>query len=288
MQHISLACLTVMDVTPPEAVMIACVTGYRGVSLAAGNRFLPPGMAGYKVHSVLDDPALRRETLQQSRRTGIALDLLEGVILSPALDVRALPEVFDVMQELGIPQMATFHADPDRGRAQSCLAALCELAAARGITVCIEFHPDSGLRSIDEAAALIDSAHYPGLGILVDALHLARGGSTPSDVARIDPRLIACAQFCDGPATSPDRGAYRHEAMFERQIPGEGALPLIDLLGVLPENCIIYLEIPMKSFRDRGIGARDCAQRAMEGMRRLQWAASKTRHENTADTDSDS
>lgn len=286
MQHISLACLTVMDVTPPEAVMIAAATGYRGVSLAAGKRFFPPRMASFNVHSVLDDAALRRETLRQSRRTGVTLDLLEGIILSPALDVGALPEVLDVMQELGIPQLATFDADPDRKRAQNCLAALCEQAAARGITVCIEFHPHSRLRSIDEAAALIETGHYPRLGILVDALHLARGGSTPSDVARIDPRLIACTQFCDGPATSADLDAYRHEAMFERHIPGDGEFPLIDLLAAIPDDRIIYLEIPMKSLRDRGIGARDCAQRAIEGMRRLQQTASKVQRDSAAGAES--
>jgi sugar phosphate isomerase/epimerase len=270
MQHISLACLTVMDVTPPEAVMIAGITGYHGVSLAAGKRFLPPGLAsGLDVDSVLDDAAVRRETLAQSRRTGVALDLLEGIILSPALDPRTIPEVLDVMQELGIPQLATFDADPERQRARSCLAALCEQATVRGLNVCIEFHPHSALASIHEAVALIETGHYPGLGILVDALHLARGGSAPADVARIDPRLIACAQFCDAPAASPNREAYRHEAMFERQVPGDGELPLRDLLDAIPHDRIIYLEVPMKSLRDRGVSPRDRAARALAGMHRL-------------------
>jgi sugar phosphate isomerase/epimerase len=271
-----------MDVTPPEAVLIAGETGYQGISLAAGPRFLPPGMAaGFQVHSVLDDASLRRETLQQSRRTGVALDLLEGIILSPALDIEALPEMLDAMQELGIPQVATFDADPDREHARCCLAALCGQASARGLTVCLEFHPHSYLRSIDEAAALIETGHYPGLGILVDALHLARGGGTPLDVARIDSRLIACAQFCDGPASSPDRAAYRHEAMFERRVPGEGALPLMDLLQAIPEDRIVYLETPMKSLRDRGISARDCALRALEAMRRLERVATDARDART-------
>jgi sugar phosphate isomerase/epimerase len=271
-----------MEVTPPEAVRIAGMTGYQGVSLAAGNRFLPPGMAtGPRVDSVLDDAALSRETLAQSRRTGVALDLLEGIILSPALDVRSIPEVLDVMQELGIPQLATFDADPERARAQSSLAALCELATARGLDVCIEFHPHSGLRSIDEAVALIETGHYPGLGILVDALHLARGGGAPSDVARIDPRLIACAQFCDAPAASPSREAYRHEAMFERQVPGDGELPLRDLLDAIPHDRIIYLEVPMKSLRDRGVNAHDRAQRALAGMRRLERSATRARPART-------
>jgi sugar phosphate isomerase/epimerase len=272
-----------MDVAPPEALAIAGETGYHGISVAAGTRFLPPSMAaGFQVHSVVDDASLRRETLEQSRRTGVSLDLLEGIVLSPALDIRAFPEVLDVVQELGIPQVATFDADPDRERARCCLAALCNQASARGITVCVEFHPHSYLRSVEEAAALIETGHYPGLGILVDALHLARGGGTPAEVSRIDPRLIACTQFCDGPATSPDRAAYRYEAMFERQIPGDGAFPLKELLEAIPEeDRIVYLEIPMKSLRDRGISPLDCAQRALEGMRRLERAASDERRAGT-------
>jgi sugar phosphate isomerase/epimerase len=271
MRHVSLACLTVMDADPPAVVSIAAAAGYQGISLAAGARFLPAAMdPGTRIDSVIDDVSLRRETMRRAADTGVRLDMLEGLILSPDLTAAKWRMALDVMQEMGVKQLATFDSDPDRGRAADQLAALCESAQAREIGVCIEFHSRSQLRSIAAAAHLVDQGRYPGLKILVDALHLARGGETPEDVSAVAFQSIGCAQFCDAPAASTDAKAYRYEAMFERQIPGDGELPLAALLDAIPSDCIVYLEVPQRAARERGVSALERAQRALDGMRRLE------------------
>jgi sugar phosphate isomerase/epimerase len=260
-----------MDVTPPEMVCIAAATGYQGVSLAAGKTFLSPEMnTDLPIHSVIDNVALRHETMKRAADTGVRLDLMEDIVLSPVLDRVKCRMALDVMEEMGITRAATFDADPDRTRASECLAALCEDATARGMGVCIEFHSRSHLKSAAAAAQLISRGHYPGLKILVDALHLARAGETPEDLAKIAPNTIDSAQFCDAPAVSPNSKAYQYEAMFERQVPGEGELPLKALLKTIPKEAIIYLEVPLRGAREQGVSAEQRARRVISGMRRIE------------------
>lgn len=260
-----------MDVTPPEMVSIAAETGYQGISLASGKMFLAPTMnTGVPIHSVIEDAALRRETMKRAASTGVKLDLMEGIILSPALDMEKCRMALDVTQEMGITQIATFDSDPDRGRASEHLAELCDMAADRGIGVCIEFHPRSQLRSVAQTAQLIGQGKYSGLKMLIDALHLARGGGTPQDVANVSPHVIDSAQFCDGPATSPDTKSYQYEAMFERQVPGDGQLPLKALLTAIPSTAVIYLEVPLRALREGGVSATERARRVIAGMRRIE------------------
>lgn len=62
---------------------------------------------------------------------------------------------------------------------------------------------------------------------------------------------------------------YAEEAMFERMAPGEGELPLIDMLAALPADRVVGLEIPMRSRAEAGVSAYDRLQPCVEGARRL-------------------
>ena len=42
-----------------------------------------------------------------------------------------------------------------------------------------------------------------GGGIIIDPLHLQRGGGRPPDVGSLDPKLIAYCQLCDAPLAAP-------------------------------------------------------------------------------------
>jgi sugar phosphate isomerase/epimerase len=179
----------------------------------------------------------------------------------------------DVFGELGARLFNVVLTDRDESRANENMAGLCELAIPRGMTMAAEFSALGGpVSSLAVAVGLATSGKFPGLKVLIDSLHLARAGETPEDIARIDPALIAAAQICDGPATSPGLKEYYHEALFERGIPGEGELPLRAFLDVIPDGVIVSPEVPLKSLRDQGVSIQECARRAVEGTRRLQAA----------------
>ena len=273
-RHISLGFLTVVDASPPDMVSIAAEAGYQGVSLMAGPMFMAPNAdIGAPVPSLVEDDALRRETVQRAKDTGVTLDLMEGFILSPTFDLERCRIVFDLTAGMGISQMGLLDADPDRGRAAESLSAMCEMAAARNMGICLEFHSRYYPPSSAAGAELVASGRYPRVTLVVDALHLARGGETPADVAKIAPEFIGCTQISDGPATVADTKAYAYESVYERQIPGEGALPLTDLLQAIPARLPHFLEVPLRKLREQGVSPLERARRIIAGMRRVMDAA---------------
>lgn len=73
--------------------------------------------------------------------------------------------------------------------------------------------------------------------MLVDALHVARGGSTPAAVQAVDPRRVRHAQLYDAHGRIPDTPeGLVAEARQRRLLPGEGQLPLRALLQALPRT----------------------------------------------------
>ena len=101
------------------------------------------------------------------------------------------------------------------------------------------------IRSLGDAVDIVRAAGEPNIGLIVDALHLARSGGTSADVAAIPRSLISHAQLCDARAVAAVSPA--EEARGDRLLPGEGSLPLRDLLGALPADVPLALEIPVQA-----------------------------------------
>jgi sugar phosphate isomerase/epimerase len=100
----------------------------------------------------------------------------------------------------------------------------------------------------------------------VDALHLSRSGGTPADVKAVDPKLFEYAQLCDAPAAIPDMDRMRLEPG-DRLLPGQGGLPLVELMRVLPADLPIAVEAPVKTMEFLPPSER--AWMAMEGMKSI-------------------
>ena len=80
--------------------------------------------------------------------------------------------------------------------------------------------------------------------------------------------MIASAQICDGPA-HPSHEQYAYNALYERQLPGEGELPMVDFLAALPPHVTVGVEVPLKSLADQGIPPLERARRALTATRRV-------------------
>ena len=270
MRHISLAFLTLAHITPPELVSAAAGAGYQGVSVLADTSILPPAMSAGPSYSLIDDPNLRHETMTRAADGGISLDMLEGILLSTSFNPDRCKAAMDMAAELGIPQIATLVVgEIEQAQVEDQLVLMCEMANERGMYVTIEFSGRSKLRSAAATAALVGSGKFPGLRMLIDTLHLGRVGDSPADVAKIPSHFIDCIQLCDGPKVSPSMEAYDHESLFERRIPGEGELPLKAVIEAVQKDALIFLEVPMKSLRDKGVSPLGQARRIMAGGKRV-------------------
>jgi sugar phosphate isomerase/epimerase len=101
---------------------------------------------------------------------------------------------------------------------------------------------------VQAAARIVRGAGQSNGGILVDALHFGRCGSTLDDIRALDPRWLHYAQICDGPIPGPDTTeGLIHAARCERMLPGEGDLDLRGLFAALPSTLPVSIEVPSDS-----------------------------------------
>ena len=90
----------------------------------------------------------------------------------------------------------------------------------------------------------------------------------PAELAALDPALIGYVQLCDVPLVSKYTD-YSYEARFDRLPPGQGELPLLELLAAVPTDVIVGLEIPMLREAEAGIGPKERLSGGIQATRDL-------------------
>ena len=178
--------------------------------------------------------------------------------------------------------------DPDLYRARDTFAALAEAARPFGLRPAIEAIPYMQVKTLADAAVLVGES---GGGIIIDPLHLQRGGGTPDDVHSLDPKLIAYCQLCDAPLAAPHdlprprelpRGQSVEgitdlalEARAVRLLPGDGELPLAGIIAALPPGLAFSVETPNVALL-ASLGPTEFARRARQAVARLMAATAST------------
>lgn len=261
---LSLAHLTVLDLAPPEVIDVAAATGCKHVGL----RLLPiaPGAIAY---DLMNDTAMMCETLARLGDTGVSVFDLEIVMLKPDTDVSRLIPFFEAGVRLGAKHVLVAGYDPDEARLTATFASFCEAAASFGLTGDLEFMPWTDVPELASEALVAAAAAQPNGGVLVDALHFDRSGSTIADIAAVPRARLHYWQICDALAERPaTTEGMLHTARAERLFPGKGGIDLIPLIQALPNDIPIGLEIPMVTLA-RTLGPVERVRRAVAATRRL-------------------
>ncbi len=262
-RRLSLAYLTVEGCTPPEQARAAAAAGYECVSPRLQAR---PGEPSY-----VTDQAVLRQMERALADTGLSVLDCEIVRLRPAMRVADERPMFEAMARLGARLVLVIGEDADEARVTEHFAALCVLAAPYGILPCLEFGRLFQLHTLAQAVRVVQGAGQANGRVLVDSMHLARAGGTPADVAALDPALFAYAQFKDAYAQPPATHYPTREAYGDRLYPGDGDLPLVDLLRALPPDLPISVEANVPNAA--AIPPPERARRALAGMRGVLAAA---------------
>lgn len=251
MERLGIEHLSVFGLPPVAFVELAADLG--APNLAVGLFSMPDNPFGYPAYSLRDDAALRREMKAAMRDRGVAIVLGEGFVVRPGAGMRERARDVEVFAELGARRLNTVSMDPDLGRSFDEFAVVAEMAAAAGMESSVEFGPGLGTPDLATALAAVRHVGRPDFKLLIDTMHLARTGGTAADLAALDPALIGHIQLSDSLKT--DRFAtYMEEAMYERMAPGDGELPLVDILAALPRHLNVGLEIPLRSEALAGVG----------------------------------
>jgi sugar phosphate isomerase/epimerase len=155
--------------------------------------------------------------VQQQLRDGAlqALDI-EVIWIGSGRDVAdSARRLIDIGGTLGARNVLIVSANPSLADTKHQFAGLCELAAAAGMRAVLEFLMIAEVKTLAQALDVVTDVGHPAGGVLVDALHVARCGASPADVASIARDRLPYAQLCDGCATlsNPDYDIYLADAI---------------------------------------------------------------------------
>ena len=248
---IGIAHLTLLRLSPPELVTTAAEAGYDFVGIRV--KAVTEGEHQYPMQP---GSPMSRETLRRLDDTGLTVRDVEFLTLRPDTGPDDWQPALEAGAALGASTFSVVGVDDDPARLTDTLARLTADGAAYGIRPTLEPISYQPVSRVADAAAI---ARATGAAVLLDALHIQRGGSSLDDVRALEPELVPCIQLCDGPLAVPqtlelpaelplgmkaDGSVLQVEARVQREVVGEGGLPLAELLAAVPAATPISVEVP--------------------------------------------
>ena len=269
---LSIASLSALHVPPPELVRF---TAAAGVDLVGALRLVPASDGTGA--DLVGDAVLRRATVRALAETGLAVLDVEVFRLRAGTAAAEAEPLLAIGAEFGARFLLTAVEDPEPPRRAEVFAELCVLARRYRLRCMVEPMVFSAVRTPAEAAGLIEAAGADDAGVLIDTLHLIRAGGAPADLDRLGPARLPYVQLCDAasaePAGTGPAGLRRavQEAVSHRLPPGDGVLPLADVLRRVDPQAPVSLEVPNPAARADPAG---WVRRIADAARRLLAAAS--------------
>ncbi len=243
LRPISLAHLTVLGMSPPKQIALAAEAGYQSVDLrlaAASPEDIEFPMFG--------DTPMRREVIDMVAGTGVTVFDVEIIRMGKQTTAPDYEYLFEVAARIGARRVKVVGDETDECLMAEKFSCICELAYSFHLAVDLEFMVFSGIKTLESAERVVKFASQPNGSILIDALHLARSGKTPDKLGRIDVWCPGYFQLCDAPLDSSLNNLdLIQEARTARLPPGDGALPLVDLVRAFRHDCPVSLEVPRKT-----------------------------------------
>src|SRR5262249_41660225 len=134
---------------------------------------------------------------------------------------------------------------------------LADLAATFSLTAVVE-GPIYGrlISTLPLLLRLVRESGSANLALCIDTYQLFRCGASVESLSSIPPGLLGYVQLTDGTA---DAVGFR--------VPGQGSVPLADILAALPKDLVIGLECPAP--KDSSASATDWLRTVLTGAREV-------------------
>lgn len=263
MNRIFIAPTTLQDTAPLEYIEAAAFGGYDGVGLRVHRS---PGLP---FHPVVGNAALIREMKQRIADSDLEVLDLYSFYLEPNTDVTSFAPALELGAEFGAKYATVMGNDPDWSRQRDKFAHVCDLAKHFGLICSVEFAVIRPLATLPQTVRLISEAGRNAV-ICIDPLHVARSGASPADVKALDPKLVPYAQISDGflEPGEPNPALFGKLGLGTRAMPGEGKLPLRQLMAALPRGIPLSVELPI-ALAPPGTSPRDWAKITLERTHRF-------------------
>lgn len=256
----SLVHLTNIACPPPEFIRMAARAGYDAVSL----RTIPLGLPGEKPYNLAKDHQLMKETKQALAETGIKYTDTEIARIADGVDVKEHEPALAAAAEMGVTHILTNIWSDDKQRCTEQFIRLCELAGQYGQDVNVEFVTWASVADLQQAKELLIASGQKNVGIVVDTLHFYRSRVRLEELDDCPKEWFRYAHLCDCEAEIPTEvDALAHTARAERLYPGEGAVPIREIISHIPNQDIAYgLEVPHAQ-RLSALGLEEYARRVL-------------------------
>lgn len=290
---IGLGCANLLQCDLPEFIEVAGKAGFHRITVR-------PYAFAQALKTGWTEAAIRRR-LTDRGITVTMVDALTSALpgtpapteIDPMVRSRLPPEVLDpptaemcfrTCAALGARVLNVTHYLGDALPAEvlgSSLAGVCRRAAPLGLTVCLEFIPESGIPDLATARAVVEACGEPNCAVLLDLFHLDRSGGSADDVRRLPSGWIGGIQLSD--RTRPS-GPTSHVPLSGRQLPGEGELPIDELvIAGLENNPDASLDIEVLNEELRALTPQEAADRLAGATRRWR-AAFEERLQDASET----
>ena len=259
MNTIIIAPTTLQDTAPLEYIDATVAAGYDGIGLRVHRS---PGLP---FHPVVGDAALIREMRQ--RLDGFAVFDLYSFYLQPDTDVASFAPAMELGASFGAKYATVMGADEDWSRQRDNFVKTCDLAQQFGLTCSLEFAVIRPLATLPQTVRLIEEAKRHAV-ICIDPLHLARSGGSPADVKALDTKYFPYAQISDGilDPGEPNPALFGKLGLGTRAMPGEGKLPLREVIAALPAGIPLSVELP-HVLAAKGTSAHEWAKATLDSTR---------------------
>jgi len=243
------------EAAPLDVLEAAAQTGFGAAGLRVSGRY--PGDPWPSVDGRAD--AFER-IAAHAKALGVRVSSISGYYLSERMTPAHLQANVEAARRVGAPLVAQGCFEPDLDRVAWLLHGYARAADEAGLRIALEFMPMSSLKTLADAQHVIAHSGARNVGLLVDALHLARSGAEAADLARLDPAAILLTQLCDAQSERAAGVSLFDEAMTGRLYLGDGGLDLAGLVQALPAGAELELETPVTA--DAELPAQERAHRA--------------------------
>lgn len=266
MRRFSMSYLTAPVASPLESIRIASEVGYDHVGLR-----IHPTAAADAPSPLLGDRALVAGCQRLLDDTGLTVTEVESWMIRRDFDLKQSPAAMEIAAMLGTPRLiavADMRGAIEQAEIEDRFAAFAELASGFGLGVDFEPIAHRAAGTLVEALAVVAAGAAHGAGLILDMLHIDRMGISPAELAAVDRSLLHNIHLCDAPPKPDDLATMVQHSAFDRDLPGDGALPLKAYLHALPADRPLSLEIPMTRLAET-VSPKERARRCLDASKRL-------------------
>ncbi|PDT29001.1 sugar phosphate isomerase [Rhizobium sp. L9] len=225
---------------PAEFAKAAARAGFSRVGLR-----LHPAFPGAPYYELPVGGSAAGELKSVLAGEGVEVFDIEFFVIDPAFDASSLEATVAAAADIGARRLSVCGDDPDQSRLVSNFADLCRLSDRYGLAVDVENMGWRVTRTFRDSISLVKASDARNAGALVDGVHFFRNGGTLASL-RTEMRWVRHVQLCDvaGPApVTPEEMIA--EARGGRFAPGEGELPLKELVAAIGSSAAISVEVPL-------------------------------------------